>query len=268
MTVSGTTLNLKFSGKDSVPYINSVEITSTAARALQGLLNSKKNDDKVFDRADAAEVTALLREVVPGISPKTFRTAKGTLILTENLKASGVKASDSMLLKQKALFDASLKTSLTLNHQKNVGKNFKDQEKKAEDRAKDTKESVRAQQARNAEKLKKIKKDLEIAKGLWTGSKLREKTAEFKAKIEKIKLQNARAEERAEKAVFSLEMKKSTSDVAVGTARSSYCDPRVLYSWAADVEMPIEKIYTKSLIGRMSWAEKTPASFWKKYPNV
>jgi DNA topoisomerase-1 len=259
-------LEINLIGKDSVPYHQIIEIDSYASKALAALLATTKKSDRIFPDAD--NVNALIKECVPGISAKTFRTAKGTMTLVEQLKAHPVSKTDSLIAKERALFEASLTTSQLLNHQRNVGKNFKEQSEKTASRVTTAEETLKAKKAAAALAVKKLSKDAATAKQLWKGDKLKAKLEAIALKKDRLSSQIARCEERLEKATLNQDVKTRSAETALGTARSAYCSPLVLYSWAKDVEYPIEKVYTKSLITRMQWAEKTPASYWKRFPNV
>jgi DNA topoisomerase-1 len=267
VAISGTTLHLDFLGKDSVPLVADYDIDDYAAKAIAALLATKKPNDKLFDKADATEVNMFLKELIPDVSPKTFRTANGTATLVAQLKKQSITVNSSLLDKKRALFAASLETSKLLNHQKNVGKNAADQEAKAKDKVKAAKEKSNERKTKATEQLKKIKVDIETAKSLWKGAKLKDKIGKLNEKMLRIKSSVERAELNIDKQQFNLEMKKGTQDISLSTARAAYCDPRVLFSWAKDVNFPIAGIYSKSMLDRFSWAEGTDADFWKQYPN-
>ncbi|KAJ3442476.1 DNA topoisomerase [Anaeramoeba flamelloides] len=53
-----------------------------------------------------------------------------------------------------------------------------------------------------------------------------------------------------------MEVKDGLKDVALGTSKINYIDPRILVAWSKKNEVPIEKIYTKKLLDKFEWAMK------------
>lgn len=129
------TINLDFLGKDSVRYCKDIELPDEVYDELKKLADMKNPGEEIFDRATSADVSAFLNEVHQGISPKVLRTAKCNKVLVENLKKQQVSKDATPSEKVRAMYRANLEIAKTLNHQKNVAKNFKEQEKKAEEKA-------------------------------------------------------------------------------------------------------------------------------------
>ena len=42
--------------------------------------------------------------------------------------------------------------------------------------------------------------------------------------------------------------------MALGTSKINYMDPRITISWCKSVEMPIEKVFPKTLRSKFAWA--------------
>jgi hypothetical protein len=75
-----------------------------------------------------------LKELNPNISPKVLRTAKCNKVLVDELKKQKVDENSTDAEKVRAMYRANLEIAKTLNHQKNVAKNFKEQEEKAKEK--------------------------------------------------------------------------------------------------------------------------------------
>ena len=51
-----------------------------------------------------------------------------------------------------------------------------------------------------------------------------------------------------------LKMKDDNKTVALGTSKINYMDPRITVAWCKHNEIPIEKIFPKTLRGKFIWA--------------
>jgi len=60
----------------------------------------------------------------------------------------------------------------------------------------------------------------------------------------------------------NLEKKNSGKDIALGTSKINYNDPRISVSWCKLQEVPIEKVFPKTLMHKFAWAMRM-ASDWK-----
>jgi DNA topoisomerase-1 len=57
------------------------------------------------------------------------------------------------------------------------------------------------------------------------------------------------------------ETKKSTNNIALGTSKTNYIDPRIIFSFIKKYDIPTEKIMPKALIKRFEWASKVGNDF-------
>ncbi len=102
--------------------------------------------------------------------------------------------------------------------------------------------------------------------GRWVGRLIfGEKKDEKKEKIE---LRVKKAQQRIENLQMKKTFKNETKTFSIGTARNNYSSPKIAVSWCKDHDVPINKIYSKSLAEKFDWAMDTPADYWKKFPNV
>ncbi|KAG8960852.1 DNA topoisomerase 1 [Tulasnella sp. 408] len=67
------------------------------------------------------------------------------------------------------------------------------------------------------------------------------------ANIEKI-------DERIQTFKINMEVKDKGKDVALGTSKINYLDPRITASWCKKFDIPIEKLFSKTLIVKFPWA--------------
>ena len=53
---------------------------------------------------------------------------------------------------------------------------------------------------------------------------------------------------------LKLKNKKDNAEVALGTSKINYMDPRITISWCKRREVPIEKVFSKTLRSKFAWA--------------
>ena len=51
-------------------------------------------------------------------------------------------------------------------------------------------------------------------------------------------------------------------DVALGTSKINYMDPRISVAWCKRCEVPIDKVFAKTLRDKFNWAMAVPPT-WK-----
>jgi DNA topoisomerase-1 len=52
----------------------------------------------------------------------------------------------------------------------------------------------------------------------------------------------------------NLEKKENNKDIALGTSKTNYNDPRISVAWCKKWEVPIEKVFSKTLRSKFVWA--------------
>lgn len=53
---------------------------------------------------------------------------------------------------------------------------------------------------------------------------------------------------------MELKLKDDTKEIALGTSKINYMDPRISISWCKSNEIPIEKVFAKTLRSKFLWA--------------
>ena len=70
-----------FLGKDSIRYFNTVEVEPKVYKAIGDFRKGKKKDDDLFDLLDTTKLNAHLKEIMPGLTAKVFRTYNASITL-------------------------------------------------------------------------------------------------------------------------------------------------------------------------------------------
>lgn len=257
---SPNSIILSFLGKDSILYENTVEkVPSRMVSWLESRLSQIGDEDRIFD-VSTTEINEFIKEVVPDCSAKMFRPALGTKILVEELLKQKADKSQTLAQKKNAFIQANIKTAELLNHKKAVAKGYKDQVSKLKSRQTDLKEKYQDTKKATADKISAYKTAIANLPERCTARKeqLLEKIRKEKEKLEK-------AKDRVSNQKSKIALKEQTKEIATGTSLGSYIDPQVVVSWAKSIELPIESLYSKTILSRFSWALDTEGDYWKSY---
>ena len=60
--------------------------------------------------------------------------------------------------------------------------------------------------------------------------------------------------ESIEKEEIKIQTKDINKNIALGTSKINYMDPRITISWCKSKEVPIEKIFPSTLRSKFAWA--------------
>lgn len=143
---------------------------------------------------------------------------------------------------------------------------MKDDVDKAMAKAKKMKESAQTNEQKIAateadEKAKEKKRDLAVAKfqkaHLWETIPSKDQVAKriqmWTSKIDKMEM--------------DLKHKDDNKEVSLGTSKINYMDPRISVAWCKRNEVPIEKIFSKTLRDKFNWAMAVEPS-WEFHERV
>tara|TARA_B100001964_G_scaffold142697_1_gene157247 strand:- start:316 stop:480 length:165 start_codon:yes stop_codon:yes gene_type:complete len=50
-------------------------------------------------------------------------------------------------------------------------------------------------------------------------------------------------------------------NVSLSTSKNNYIDPRIIFAFIKKFDIPVEKIFTASLLKRFDWASKVDKNF-------
>jgi len=78
---------------------------------------------------------------------------------------------------------------------------------------------------------------------------------------EAIEKKIAQTNAKIEKMERDMKTKEDLKTVALGTSKINYLDPRITVSWCKRHEVPIEKIFNKSLLAKFCWAMDVDPDF-------
>ena len=144
--------------------------------------------------------------------------------------------SDKLNLLLDAFNKANVKVALLCNHQKTVSKGFNESIVKINDKIK---------------QYKKTKQELE----------LKSKHETDKSKIKKIKNKIKIVNDYIKTNKLKKEMKMELKNVSLGTSKINYIDPRITVTFLRKHDIPVDKIFTKTLQEKFFWAFEISNNF-------
>jgi DNA topoisomerase-1 len=214
--IESPNLQFDFLGKDCVRWVKTFNAPSIVIRNIEHYAKTCK--EYLFEGIDSKKVSRFLSEMMKGLTAKVFRTWRTTAVVKKYLENSAAKKDDAEYVKTFQAKMANLEAAKVANHKRMIPKNF----------------------------------DERVAK---KKARLRELESQLEDKRTQGKSTDT-ALSRVEKAKFDLELMEKTKEYNLGTSLKSYIDPRVYVEWASKVDFNLEKLYSKTLQKKYSWALK------------
>jgi DNA topoisomerase-1 len=212
--IDGNTLSFDFLGKDAVRWVKDVEAPSMVIDNIKSF--SKQGKEYLFEGIDSRKVSRFLSEKMDGLTAKVFRTWRCSKTVKEYLQKCEINREDEVYVKQFNAKMANLEAAKVANHKRKIPQNFDERLAKKKNRAKEL--EIRLQ-----EKKKQGKKTEAASRAL-------------------------------ERAKLNVRLTEETREHNLSTSLKSYIDPMVYVKWADRVEFSLDKLYSKTLRKKFSWA--------------
>ena len=294
------TITLNFLGKDSMQYLNTVQVDARVYACLQEFCRRKRGNDEIFDTLTTTSLNDHLKSLMDGLTAKVFRTYNASITLQKELRENPELdvPIDELVSKKVGVYTrANRIVAILCNHQRTVPKGHEGQMKKLTDKleeVRDEKEEIedrieeltekskkgkvkgaeerreRAQQRlqrrqerrerKRAELLEKAKKDGKAYESEGEGDD-EVKPRSLPADLAKLEERLERVDLRLENQLNNMQAKDESKTVALGTSKINYMDPRITVAWCKWKEVPIEKIFNKSLLAKFPWALEVPSTW-------
>ncbi|KFW04576.1 hypothetical protein N327_12926, partial [Fulmarus glacialis] len=227
-----------FLGKDSIRYYNKVSVEKLVFKNLQLFMKNKDPADDLFDRLNTSILNRHLQSLMDGLTAKVFRTYNASITLQEQLKAL-TNSEDNVAGKLLSYNRANRAVAILCNHQRSTPKTFEKSMQNLQ-----TKIDAKKQQVEEAQQeLKKAEDEFKDTKD-----------AKAEANVEKKKKLLKRLEEQLAKLNVQATDKEENKQIALGTSKLNYLDPRISIAWCKKFGVPIEKIYNKTQREKFAWA--------------
>ncbi|KAJ1688668.1 hypothetical protein LUZ63_012823 [Rhynchospora breviuscula] len=248
-------LQFDFLGKDSIRYFNTVEVELPVYKAIEDFRTSKTSEgkrkgpgDDLFDKLDTSKLNAHLRGLMPGLTAKVFRTYNASITLDDILSR---ETKDGTLPEKVAVYQgANKEVAIICNHQRSVSKSHEAQMSRLNEKI----DELKAQREELEEDLSRAKRGK---------PPLKDKDGKQKRNLapEAIEKKLVQMDARIEKMEIDKKVKEDLKTVALGTSKINYLDPRITVAWCKRHEVPIEKIFNKSLLAKFAWAMDVEPSY-------
>ncbi|GKV43780.1 hypothetical protein SLEP1_g58424 [Rubroshorea leprosula] len=240
-------IKFDFLGKDSIQYVNTVEVELPVYKAIGQFQTGKKPNEDLFDLLDTSKLNAHLKELMPGLTAKVFRTYNASFTLDEKLK----ETKDGDVAEKIVVYQhANKEVAIICNHQRSISKSHSAQMSRLTEKIEELKGVLKGLKI-DLDRAKKGKPPLKDSDGKQkrnlTPEALEKKIAQTNAKIEKMER--------------DMQTKEDLKTVALGTSKINYLDPRITVAWCKRHEVPIEKIFNKSLLAKFAWAMDVDPDF-------
>uniref|UniRef100_A0AAR2K3T1 DNA topoisomerase I n=1 Tax=Pygocentrus nattereri TaxID=42514 RepID=A0AAR2K3T1_PYGNA len=219
-----------FLGKDCIRYYNKVPVSKRVFKNLKLFMENKQEGDDLFDRLNTNMLNKHLTSLMPGLTAKVFRTYNASITLQQQLKGL---TSDNVAEKLLSYNRANRAVAVLCNHQRAPPKTFEQ-----------SMASLQAKIESRKEQLELAKKELKLAKKEAKGSsdsKLLKKTVQ-------------RCEEQLLKMEVQATDREENKQIALSTSKLNYLDPRISVAWCKNMEVPLDKVYNKTLRDKFAWA--------------
>ncbi|KAF2365427.1 DNA topoisomerase I DNA binding eukaryotic-type [Trinorchestia longiramus] len=227
-----------FLGKDSIRYFNEVSVEKRVFKNVKLFMENKAPADDLFDRLNTQIMNKHLNELMEGLTAKVFRTYNASRTLQEQLNKM-TNADDDLAAKVLSYNRANREVAILCNHQRSVPKTFDQSMANLQKKIDDKKEMIE-----EAEKdLKTLKRQAK------QGGSVSEK-----AMYDKKKKQVDRLQEQLRKLEISATDKEENKQIALGTSKLNYLDPRISVAWCKKFDVPIERVYNKTQRMKFQWA--------------
>ncbi|MCL7034345.1 hypothetical protein MKW94_017628 [Papaver nudicaule] len=241
-------LKIKFLGKDSITYENTVEVEPLAYKAIKSFKKGKNDREDLFDKLDTNKLNAHLKKLMPGLTAKVFRTYNASITL-DNMLYSTTRGGN--LDEKIGVYERANKQVAELcNHQRTESKSHPVQMLKLNEKIVALKNVLDGLE-NDLARVKKGKPQLKDADGkpkkISTPEALERKMDQTTKKIEKMEQMMRKKEE--------------LKTVALGTSKTNYLDPRISVAWCKRHEVLIEKIFQPTLLAKFAWAMDVDPGF-------
>ncbi|XP_073223340.1 DNA topoisomerase 1 alpha-like [Cicer arietinum] len=241
-------LKFDFLGKDSIKYENTVEVEPPVYNAILKFQKDKSPGDDLFDKLDTSILNAHLKELMPNLTAKVFRTFNASFTLDDMLNK---ETKDGDVAEKVVVYQhANKQVAIICNHQRSVSKSHSAQMSKLTEKI-DELQAVMKELKTDLDRARKGKPPLKSSNGKskhnLNPEALEKKIAQTNAKIEKMER--------------DMKTKEDLKTVALGTSKINYLDPRITVAWCKRHEVPIEKIFSKTLLEKFAWAMDVDPDF-------
>lgn len=248
---------------DLIPNVGTVKEKVVAFNAANREVAILCNHQRTIPKAHQAGVQRLNDKIEEMIWQK-IKLKRIMLQLDQTMKKKDLKYFEEVddLTKEK---EAEIVTRWSKNELEKIQKRFDREKDKLKYEKKDMtadeyKQKMSTLKEEHKKKLDKAKETVKQFKAEAKSQKYAEKSTYT---AEKLKAQVDKLDERIKNTSLQLKDKEENSAVSLDTSKMNYIDPRLTVMFAKKYEVPIEKLFTKTLREKFAWAIESADADWK-----
>jgi DNA topoisomerase-1 len=118
----GNILHFDFLGKDSIRYVNDVEVLPIVHQLVTSFRARKHDEDDIFNLLSPTQLNVHLKSIMPGLTAKVFRTFNASYTLQQHFDENKLDKKMSEADKLAYFNSANTRVAILCNHQKAVSK--------------------------------------------------------------------------------------------------------------------------------------------------
>ncbi|CAD7953826.1 unnamed protein product [Amoebophrya sp. A120] len=278
-------VTLDFLGKDSIRYLNEVNVPPSVFKNLAAFMKNKQKSDELFNQISPSDVNNYLQEFMPDLTAKVFRTYNASFTLEQQLALYDKGKNGSSTQELIAFYnDANRKVAVLCNHQKAVAKTHGEGVEKLNHKYR---EHMIKLEYLNEHKEKYLDQNISAPESLdeyeafakarsfmhERNTQIKEANADasnpkkekeltidtlVKAKlpssVDACVKQIGQQMERVKKAKHEIEMKEGNKNVSLTTSKINYMDPRITIAFCKRVNLDVNKVFSKTILQKFPWA--------------
>jgi DNA topoisomerase I len=252
-------ITLDFLGKDSIRYFNTVTVDPRVYTNLKAFIGRKKSDAMIFD-IDPDDINKYFKSFMPDLSAKVFRTYNASITLEGELyrlaaaKAEGIKQEDgdtSMDVNidelTKLYNEANRRVAILCNHQRAPPKTHEAGMTTLRKKYEDVQRFITSLKTLKSGGTRALSPDDRSFLEETCKFNLNAAETQITRKIHALMVQ-------AEKLERTMEDKEDNKTVSLTTSKINYMDPRISVAFCKRVDLPIERVFSKTIRNKFPWA--------------
>ena len=228
-----------FLGKDSIRYQNRIPIDKQVFKNLKLFVKNKDPSDDLFDRLTTSILNKYLHELMVGLTAKVFRTYNASITLQKQLSELTLTSITSLPELLLVYNRANRAVALLCNHQRAVPKSFDKQMTSIYKKIDEKEEELNQLRKEYKQSKKTIKKSAKT---------------DISPNLKKLNFKMKSVEEQLHKVKIQATDKEENKQIALGTSKLNYLDPRITVAWCKKYSVGIEKIFNKTQREKFAWA--------------
>ncbi|CAD8212782.1 unnamed protein product [Paramecium pentaurelia] len=250
-----------FLGKDSMRYNNEVKLAHQIWKNLKLFIKGKQPEDNLFSDISVDDLNDFLKKQMEGLTAKVFRTYNASFTLQQQLDLGGTLDGHSIQQKVDFYDNANKQVAILCNHQKTISKQFELTKKKINTKLECMKTYIQElEQHYKKKNPNEYEEEIQLEEGSQKKNSIFIK--KFPGQHDKIKQMIQKTQEKYQKELKGLEKKEENKEIALGTSKTNYNDPRISVAFCKVHDVPIERVFSKTLRNKFIWAMATDSN-WK-----